>query len=108
MKLLVFWEIISSVVLGQRSLRNLRLLIVFAAIACSILIATIALTPVHGHQQRNCDICTFAHLPLLQTIQTVLVAAPDRVVWLTATEQVQSFSEYPSRSADSRAPPSLS
>lgn len=93
---------------GERPVRNWRMPIALFAIVCSIAITTIALTPIHGHPERNCDICTFAHLPLLQAIQTVLVMAPDGTMWLNPGEPAQTVSEHASGSPDSRAPPAQS
>ena len=87
-------------------LRNWSVFLALFAVVCSIVLTTAAMSPLHGHrQQGNCDLCKASHLPSLQAVQQVTLAAPD----LISTETVQQPSrpaESPGLiSADSRAPP---
>jgi hypothetical protein len=79
-----------------------RALFALLAVTGTVLVATLALTPLHGHaQQRNCDVCTSAHLPWLQAAAPVYMGPALVVAWAVASE---SFTLAPQRSTLSRQP----
>jgi len=79
------------------------------AIACSLSLTAIALTPVHGHaSQQHCDVCVSAHLAGHQAVHGFALIAPIGSVWETAPERIVRIAESYSGFADGRAPPSAS
>lgn len=77
------------------------------AVVCVIALTAISLTPHHGHrQQRICDICNAAHLPLLQAVEPVSLTAPSIAVFEYAPQPVERTIDCSLGSADDRAPPS--
>lgn len=87
-------------------MRDVRAWMALVAITCTLVVATIALLPVHGHsQQRNCDVCISAHLALHPAVEAITVSAPGAFEWRSAPEPAAQVFESAATSADSRAPP---
>ena len=76
------------------------------AVVCSIALTTAAMTPLHGHrQQGTCDLCNASHLPSLQAVEPVSLAAPGLIASETTQDPIQRAEVLCLVSADCRAPP---
>ena len=87
------------------TVRHLRILMAFCAIICNLTVATVALTPIHGHPQRHCDICVTAHLPLLPELCPVAVPTPSARIWLAVQRSESRVTEFSAGPSDPRGPP---
>ena len=88
----------------------LRSLVLLLAISATLLVSTAAASPAHLHKANfdgSCDICTVAHLPVIQPALSVQLFAPGiskvRVTILAIARPSKPFVHVES----SRGPPTL-
>jgi hypothetical protein len=76
------------------------------AIACSLIVATAALTASHSHSgTRHCDVCTSAHLPSLRPAPAALLTGPGIARWDVMLDEIPPVAEFVAGSPRGRAPP---
>lgn len=76
-----------------------------AALVCTVAISVLALSPVHGHTQKNCEVCMSGHLPLLAAMPPTALPALEIRFLHTPVERVERRFDVFDAPSDSRAPP---
>ena len=91
--------------------RYLRTLLLLLAIGCTLVVSTAAASPVHWHQKQvsgGCEICTIAHLPVVQPPVSVDLHPPALADWHVCSWTERRVVESCRRIVAARGPPSLS
>jgi hypothetical protein len=92
--------------MGSR--RLFRSFVLLLAISATLLVSTVAASPAHFHKNDlggSCDVCSIAHLPVIQPSLSVHIAAPGLSKVRIAAPTVERPSEPFIQSESSRGPP---
>lgn len=89
------------------AMTRLRVLCALVALVCHFSLSTVALSPLHGHSQRQCEVCATAHLPLTPGAEAIQVPAPAVEQWSAPIESRSRIVDFSCGPADPRGPPVL-
>jgi hypothetical protein len=91
------------------SARLFRSLVLLLALSATLLISTASASPAHIHKNDlggSCDVCSIAHLPVIQPALAVQIFAPGITKVRITAQAVSRPSEPIIRTESSRGPPS--